>query len=169
MNENTIDSLREALKHSPDNNPLRLLLAETLLILNRLEEAETEFTTLLRNSKDIKVKIGLANVFYRKGNYSACNVIMEEVIEKGNPDISTLTLYAKGLLKENSIEKAMETYKRALEIDPNYFDEELDSQLRVKGAYSEEESSEEIDDRFLQKPTITFNDVGGMENIKKLN
>ena len=37
MNENTIDSLREALKHSPNNTPLRLLLAETLLGLNRLE------------------------------------------------------------------------------------------------------------------------------------
>ena len=42
MNDNTIDSLREALKHSPDNTPLRLLLADTLLNLNRLEEAEKE-------------------------------------------------------------------------------------------------------------------------------
>jgi SpoVK/Ycf46/Vps4 family AAA+-type ATPase len=169
MNENTIDSLREALKHSPNNTPLRLLLADTLLGLNRLEEAETEYTLLLRSSNDIKAKIGLAKVFYRKGNYSACNVILEEFIESGHPDIEALTLYAKGLLKENSVARAIETYKKVLSIDPNFFDEELDSQLRVKGGREESEPDEEevYDSRFLQKPAINFSDVGGMENIKK--
>lgn len=66
MNDSTIDSLREALKHSPDNTPLRLLLADTLLNLNRLEEAEKEYSTLLKISNDHKAKIGLATVFSRK-------------------------------------------------------------------------------------------------------
>lgn len=169
MNENTIDSLREALRHSPNNTPLRLLLAETLLGLNRLEEAESEYTLVLKSSNDIKAKIGLAKVFYRKGNYSACNVILEEFIEGGHQDIEALTLYAKGLLKENSVARAIETYKRVLSIDPNYFDEELDSQLRVKGGREENETEEdeEYDSRFLQKPAINFSDVGGMENVKK--
>lgn len=133
MNENTIDSLREALKHSPDNTPLRLLLANTLLSLNRVEEAETEFSTILKISNDNKAKVGLATVFYKKGNFSACNVILEEVIEHGTNEISVYTLYAKGLLKEHSVSKAIEAYKRALAIDPTYFDEELDSQLRKRG------------------------------------
>jgi SpoVK/Ycf46/Vps4 family AAA+-type ATPase len=168
MNENTIDSLREALKHSPNNMPLRLLLAETLLGLNRLEEAETEFTLIMKSSNDTKAKIGLAKVFYKKGNYSACNVILEEFIENGHEDIEALTLYAKGLLKENSVARAIETYKRVLSIDPNFFDEELDSQLRVKGGREEsEEEEEEYDSRFLQKPAINFSDVGGMETVKK--
>ena len=167
MNENTIDSLREALRHSPNNMPLRLLLADTLLGLNRLEEAEIEYTLILKSSNDTKAKIGLAKVFYRKGNYSACNVILEEFIESGHPDIEALTLYAKGLLKENSVARAIETYKRVLSIDPDYFDEELDSQLRVKGGREESEEEEEYDNRFLQKPDINFSDVGGMENIKK--
>lgn len=168
MNENTIDSLREALRHSPNNTPLRLLLADTLLGLNRLEEAETEYTLILKSSNDTKAKIGLAKVFYRKGNYSACNVILEEFIESGHEDIEALTLYAKGLLKENSVARAIETYKRVLSIDPNYFDEELDSQLRVKGGREEsEEEDEEYDSRFLQKPAINFSDVGGMETVKK--
>ncbi len=42
--------------------------------------------------------------FFKKGNYSACNVILEEVIEDGTNDINAITLYSKGLLKENSIE-----------------------------------------------------------------
>lgn len=167
MNDNTIDSLREALKHSPDNTPLRQLLADTLLTLNRLDEAETEFSTLLKISNDNKAKVGLATVFYKKGSYSACNVILEEVIEKGTNEINVFTLYAKGLLKEQSVAKAIEAYKKALAIDPKYFDEELDSQLRQKGTNEVSEAIDEIDSRFLQKPNINFSDVGGMEAVKK--
>jgi len=167
MNDNTIDSLREALKHSPDNKPLRLLLADTLLTLNRLEEAETEFSTLLKLTKDNKAKVGLAAVFFKKGSYSACNVILEEVIDNGTNEISVFTLYAKGLLKENSISKAIDAYKKALAIDPNYYDEDLDNQLRQRGSNEVTETEEEIDNRFLQKPSINFSDVGGMEVVKK--
>ncbi|OOV18636.1 AAA family ATPase [Flavobacterium sp. LM4] len=167
MNNNTIDSLKEALKHSPENTPLRFLLAETLLTLNRLEEAETEYLTLLRSTNDVKAKVGLATTFFKKGSYSACNVILEEVIEKGIQDVNVFALYAKGLLKENSIGKAVETYKRALAIDPKFFDEELDNQLRLKGSNEVIESDEEIDSRFLEKPTVNFADVGGMEFVKK--
>lgn len=167
MNENTIDSLREALKHSPDNNPLRLLLADTLLAMNRLDEAEAEYTTLLKTTNDTKSKIGLATVFFKKANYSACNVILEEIIESGTQDLNVYTLYAKGLLKENDIAKAMEAYQNALAIDPGYFDEELDNHLRLKGSNEVDDSEEEADSRFLQKPNIHFADIGGMESVKK--
>ena len=167
MNENTIDSLQEALKHSPDNVPLRFLLADTLLTLNRLEEAESEYSILLKHTNDTKAKVGLATVFFRKGSYSACNVILEEVIEKGTNDIHVFTLYAKGLLKEHSMSKAIDAYQKALAIDPNYFDEELDNQLRLPGSNEEDEIEEELDSRFLQKPDINFNDIGGMDAVKK--
>jgi SpoVK/Ycf46/Vps4 family AAA+-type ATPase len=167
MNDNTIDSLREALKYSPDNTPLRHLLADTLLTMNRLEEAEIEYSSLLKISNENKAKIGLATVFFKKGNYSACNVILEEVIESKANEISVYALYAKGLLKENSIAKAIEAYKNALAIDPNYFDEELDSQLRQRGSKEVTEKVDEINNRFLQKPNVNFNDVGGMESVKK--
>ncbi|TCC92121.1 AAA family ATPase [Pedobacter frigiditerrae] len=167
MNDNTIDSLRDALKHSPENTPLRLLLADTLLDLNRLEEAEAEYNMILKTSTNIKVKFGLATTFFKKGSYSACNVILEEVIEKGTTDVNILTLYAKALLKENAVSKAIETYKKALAINPNHSDEELDNQLRLKGHNEAEVVNEEIDNRFLQKPTINFSDVGGMDIVKK--
>ena len=167
MNNNAIDSLREALKHSPDNLPLRYLLADTLTNLNRLDEAEKEFTAILSISEEEKASIGLATVFYRKGNYSACNVILEQVIDNGTNELNVFTLYAKALLKENSIAKAIEAYKMALEIDPEYTDDELDAQLRQRGINNPTETDEEPDNRFLQKPDISFKDVGGMDLVKK--
>jgi len=167
MNDNTIDSLREALKHSPDNGPLRHLLAETLLSMNRLDEAEAEYSTLLKKFNDTKAKMGLATVFFKKGNYSACNVILEEVIENGTADANVFLLYAKGMLKENAIPKAIEAYQQALFIDPQATDDELDSQLRMRGTSETDEPGDDADMRFLQKPTINFSDVGGMETVKK--
>ena len=164
---NTIDSLREALRHSPDNIPLRQLLADTLLNTNKLEEAEKEYSAILRISNDNKAKVGLATVFYKKGSYSSCNVILEELIENGANEIGVYTLYAKCLLKENSIPKAIEAYKKALSIDPKYFDSELDDFLRQRDNQKVSVIDEELDDRFLQRPNINFDDVGGMTTVKK--
>ena len=169
MNDTTIEGLREALIHSPENLPLRFLLANALLNLNKLDEAESEYLTLLKLTPDYKAQLGLATVFYRKGNFSACNVILEEVIANGIRELSVYTLYAKGLLKENSIGKAIDTYKEALAIDPNSFDEELDMHLRQRGGNEPTAPylDEEHDIRFLQKPDINFEDVGGMETVKR--
>ncbi|MBL7718164.1 MAG: AAA family ATPase [Flavipsychrobacter sp.] len=166
MSDTTINSLREALGHSPDNRPLRHLLASTLLDMNRLDEAEVEYSILLKNANDIPAKMGLAKVFFMKGSYSACNVVLEALIESGIHDKNAFTLYAKALLKENAYAKAIEAYKKALAIDPGHIDEELDKELRVKGAVMMPEE-EEVDSRFLEKPAINFKDVGGMESVKK--
>lgn len=167
MNETTIASLREALRHSPDNAPLRLLLADHLLAMNRLEEAEAEYALLLQQTRDAKARIGMARVFFRKGNYSACNVILEEVIDDGTNDVQVYTLHAKALLKENSVARAVEVYKKALALDPGCADEELDNQLRLRSNSEAPEPDEELDGRFLQKPNLTFSDVGGMDTVKK--
>lgn len=168
MNNQTIEDLKEALRFSPDNALLRLLLADNLSASNRLEEAEVEYVALLKTSGEVKIKVGLATVFFKKGNYSACNVILEEVIGSGSKDLNIFTLYTKALLKEGAIEKAIETYKRALDIDSSYFDQELDNQLKIKGQSEPIDWMElEVDSRFLENSTISFSDVGGMEAVKK--
>jgi transitional endoplasmic reticulum ATPase len=77
MNEESINSLREALSFSPENIPLRLHLADSLTSLQKLNEAEKEYKHVLGLSPDnIKGKTGLANVYYALGNYSTAMVIM---------------------------------------------------------------------------------------------
>jgi transitional endoplasmic reticulum ATPase len=168
MSEETIQNLQEALKQSPDNIPLRQMLADALLQLNKLEEAEMEFTRILQKiPRDLKATFGLAKVYFYKANYSACNVILEDLIDKGTTDTNIFVLYAKGLIKENAIQKAADIYKKALDIDPRFYDEELDSYLRQRNGFEVFENEEELDERFLQKPSINFSEVGGMETVKK--
>lgn len=170
MNEETINSLEEALKHSPDNLPLRLLLADTLLMLGRLDEAERQYV-ILDQARHPKAKPGLAKIFFSRGNYSACNLILEEALAEssGEATLDTLTLYARGLLKENAIGRAVEVYRRILAIDPSFADEELDSELRFRssGSMSDATSSGDDSERFLERPDIRFADVGGMQSVKK--
>jgi len=173
MDDNSINSLKEALRFSPDNIPLKQHLAEILLRANRLEEAEEEFSGLLKLSSDSNAKFGLARVFFLKNEYSKCNVILEHLIEDEPRNFDMLLLYAKALLRENAISNAIDIYKRALKLNPGYQDEELDRELRLSGTVSDEDDydDEEYDDNFessfIQRPSINFSDVGGMENVKK--
>lgn len=169
MTQNTIDSLREALKFSPENIPLRLHLAETLFNLNRLEEAEKEYLEALGIEQNDKALIGLAKVYYRKEAYATCNVILEDLLRSQPDNLDVLVLYTRSSLKENAWDNARETYQRILEHYPHFTDEELDAQLRVRGQaseYSEEAGEDEIS-LFMQKPDVNFSDVSGMEQVKK--
>lgn len=166
MDENTLNSLREALKFSPGNIPLKIHFAETLTKANLLDEAEEQYTELLKATSDSKVKAGLANVFYLKGEYSKCNVVLEEAIShEPSPGFELLLLHAKALLKENELDAAADAYRKVIEKNPGFRDEELDANLRLAvGPQDEEEQSGEY---FIQKPGISFKDVGGMEKVKK--
>jgi transitional endoplasmic reticulum ATPase len=171
MSDNAIDSLRDALGYSPENVALRLLLADTLLTFNRLEEAEVEYATILRSSDEPKAKVGLAKVFYQRGSYSACNVVLEELIESDERNLEALVLHARALLKEKSIGKAMEMYKKVLAIEPNFQDEALDQAFRMTGrlddSIDDDDGDDELENRFLQKPNMNFSDVGGMDGVKR--
>ena len=167
MDENAINSLREALKISPNNIPLKQHLAEILLKLNRLEEAEQEYAELVQMNGSHTSKLGLAKVFFLREEYSKCNVILEELIEEDNADFEGLILYAKALLREQSVSKALEIYQQALSLNPSFQDEELDNALRETPEQYETHSSEGPENSFIQKPSIDFEDVGGMENVKK--
>ncbi|MBO9152017.1 AAA family ATPase [Chitinophaga sp. GCM10012297] len=170
MTQSTIDSLREALKFSPENVPLRLHLAETLFNLNRLEEAEKEYLEALGIEQNDKALIGLAKVYYRKEAYATCNVILEDLMKSQPDNLDVLVLYTRSSLKENAWDNARETYQRLLEHYPNFSDEELDAQLRVRGQqapFSEDEAGDDEISLFMQKPDINFSDVSGMEQVKK--
>ena len=81
--EATIQALREALRISPDNLPLRQHLAETLLGLGRLDEAEQEYRHALASAGDNDaLKVGLANVFYQQGKNSQALVIVETLLRQ---------------------------------------------------------------------------------------
>lgn len=167
MDDNTVNSLREALKFSPDNIPLRLHLADTLRQLSRLEEAEQEYQQVLKRENNPKATIGLAHIYYTKSNYATASVILEEYLKSNQHTVDALVLYTRCLLEENEFHQALETYQEVLALNPHFTDEELDEKLRVGTAADYNTEIDEYDIKFLQKPDIDFSHVGGMEAVKR--
>jgi transitional endoplasmic reticulum ATPase len=167
MDNDTIDNLREALKFSPNNIPLKKLLAESLLAAKRLEEAEKEFVELANLSPAKSFKVALADIFLQKGEISKSIVVLEEVLEQHTEDFDTLLLYTKALLAEKSIYKAQEVYQKAISLNPLYRNDELDAQFRMSSSADSGSDDDDLANEFVQKPNINFNHVGGMANVKK--
>src|SRR5512134_1668881 len=62
--DDAIEPLREALRHSPSNVPLRQHLADTLLAHNRGEEAEKEYREAIALAPgNVSLQVGLARAF----------------------------------------------------------------------------------------------------------
>jgi SpoVK/Ycf46/Vps4 family AAA+-type ATPase len=184
--DDVISSLREALKLSPDNLPLRQHLAEQLLAGGRAEEASEEFKTALSaRPEDAKLKIGLATSYYQQGKNSTAMVIVEDLVKGRDCPAKATLLYARLLLRAGDVERAVRQYKKAVEEEPQLADIELASRLGVRaepgGADEQDEAPRAVVDgkvrtawedpgpaasADLERPGISFKDVGGMEPLK---
>src|ERR1051325_4645007 len=99
MSHETIKSLREALSFSPDNVPLRLHLAETLMQEALYAEAGVEYTEVLNRSYgNSKAKLGLAEAYFHQQKFSTAIIIYEE-IQHQLPPAATI-LYVTCLIRE---------------------------------------------------------------------
>ncbi|QOV88375.1 ATP-binding protein [Humisphaera borealis] len=180
--DDMIKSLREALKHSPDNLPLRLHLGESLMGLGRYEEAEWEYKAAIEAAPhDARCKLGLADAYFKGGKGSPAMVVVEELIKLPNPPARTYLLYSKLLFKSGDVDRAVRQYKRAIEADEELADGTYAGQLGIHGSAAEEAESDVVDGRMrasgaggsdgdpsipIERPKITFADVGGMDTLK---
>lgn len=175
MDNDAIKNLEEALRYSPENTPLRLHLAELFLKDRQFEKAIGHFKQILdKEPNNEKAGLGLAKSYLEKKEYSSCIIFLEEFTRKNSRSADALIILGKAYLREGSVEDAQNTYKKALMLNPGISDEELDRELKVSVGfdYGDEDPEfddyeENFDDKIIEKPDINFNDVGGLENIKK--
>lgn len=175
MNQDMINSLREALNASPDNHTLRNMLAEALLEAAQLTEAEEEFNQVIsKDPGNTRAKIGLSKTLVASGKPQIALVILEEIIESNSPTPETHLLYAELLLDEGEDHKAAKHYRLAIEGNTSLATPELDARFRnaskvpswVEGEDEEFEGSE-IDHGMIEKPKINFSHIGGMDKVKE--
>ena len=183
--EHTVNALRDALRVSPDNLPLRLHLASTLMTLGRYADAEGEYRHALTQSPDhLEVKLGLAHAYNQQGKNSHALVIVEDLIKAPDAPAATFVLYARLLSAAGDGRRAASMYRRGIELDPGVADQELAERLGVEDPEkSRHEEPDDVDDEGrqrsawqapgagaeveLERPKIGFSDVGGMEGVKE--
>ncbi len=171
MANEIIKNLLEALTVSPENVALRIHIAELMLAEKMYEEAGEQFREVLNKSYgNTKAQLGLASCYFHTQKYSAAIIIYEQLQNQLPP--TDQIYFIKCLIRENSLQQAVELYQRVIAINPDFKDEEIDSLLRsptMQHAGSDD-WADDIDNSnayFMEKPKTKFADVGGMQRVKE--
>jgi len=180
MLNNPFDPLREALKQSPDNVPLRQHLAELLLERGLSGEAEIEFRKALQLQPDnVNLQLGLARSFLRQEKTSEAFVVVESLMQRRDTPAAAYILHARLLVRTGDIQRAVAQYKTGVSEDPAVADTELAARLGISDEPAHGES-ELVDGRLrasrepmsdmqadVERPKTNFAEVGGMETLKE--
>ena len=170
MSNDHLNALLLALEASPENLPLRKMIVQEYVKAEDWAGAGPHIKFIVEQEpSNVEAKFQLAQLYYHNGTFSAAIVVMEELMAQGSDDPFWLTLYSKSLLKDGSIEEARDAYQQILRLDPQFSDAELDAEFRLtqsaqEGGYDDDFVEQSLG---MQKPTINFSNVGGMEAVKK--
>ena len=172
MNE-IIEQLKQAVDISPENIPLRLHLAEMMLQQNLHADASDQFSQVLkREHGNTKALTGLSEIYIKQNKFSAAIILFEQLQQQHALNFDHRIKFIRCLLKENSVTQAKELYAQVLKEQPNFRDTEIDAALRMPGmetgmdADSLLEELSNTGNLFMEKPTVKFSDVGGMQKMK---
>ncbi len=186
MTPDDLAPLRDALRHSPDNVPLRVHLAAQLVGLGLADEAEALLKEGLRLAPGSEpIKLALAQAYEAAGKRSAALVVVEDVIRTSGAPAPAYLLHARLLLAAGEVERAAREHRKALDADPEAgADPELARLLgageapdpsaggavrdgRLRQAQGDEPGAPDDLERLVERPRVTFADVGGMERLKE--
>ena len=172
-----IQPLRQALDLSPENLPLRLLLARSLMRHFRYQEAEEELRGAMAQAPDNgEAGLLLADTFFRQSKYSESLALVETMSQRGFPPPPVRLLHARLLAQAGQVPEAIARYRDAVADDPGLIDNELAERLGldadegsdlVEGMLRAGEIDAEDLPVDLERPRIDFEDVGGMEDVKE--
>lgn len=165
--DETLRDLRAALRLSPENVLLKQFIANHLLTHGEAEESQIEYeAALLLDPQNSTLKLGLARSFYQQGKDSDGVAIVEEILQDGTSNSIVLALYSRLLMRLGHTDRAVEQFKLATAQDPQMDATDLATELGLNLNSYEDlavvDSQSEID-----RPTITFRDLGGMESVKE--
>ncbi len=179
-----LDSLRAAVRVSPDNLPLLLLFAETCLEEFHPDEAVDSFQKIIAaEPAHRQARLGLARALHQAGKTSEAIVRLEAFVAEHPDEASAWLHLSRFLMAEGQREPARECYEKSLKLPGGRQDPGLEQELflqdgepkakaRVTNEGWEAPSSaqpekESVPDEFLERPGITFEDVGGMDTVKE--
>lgn len=183
--EKTLQTLRDAVNLAPGNFGLTEHYVKTLLDLTRYQEAEDFLSqTISSQPKSSQLQLLMAEVFYRANKNNHALAIVETLSDGDPPLAGALVLQAKLLYRAGDVQSAVQKYKDAIDIDEDSSDDDFASLLGIvePGAWTPESGPDEVVDgrirqsvsepddnpsQPIEKPTISFDHVGGMESVKE--
>jgi transitional endoplasmic reticulum ATPase len=125
-----LTAIREALEQSPDNISLLLLHGQACVDELCLAEARESFSRAIDLQPDMpEAHLGLARILMLEGDLSAAAVRVEAVVQSEPQHTGAHLLHSRILLAEGNRAKALESFQRAVRIDPSAGDSALEQSL----------------------------------------
>jgi len=180
-NEDVIRALQAAAAATPNSAPLHKHLADMLLANGDYVEATKSYRRALDlTPDDDAIKIALADAYYRQDKVDVALVILEELLRGPQPPAPALLLAARAYLAAGEQTAAARVYGHAIAADPALADNDLarcltgdvppadatslpENELVFVTAGEEAASPPSSD---VERPQLTFKDVGGMDKLK---
>ncbi len=160
-----VSALREALAFSPDNVPLRMHLARTLLDAGRWAEAASELREVLVRAPDrADARLAAGTAASELGDDA--RVVEHWWPVRADLDPEDLRDLARAALRTGARDRAQIAYDEVLARDPALRDLELDRTLRMHLVDTPAPPPEPPPPP-RARPAITFADVGGLETLKE--
>ena len=177
-----IEAIRQAIKLAPGNVDLILHLCNTLMDHGKHEDAEQEYRDALRQTPGSEsLQLGLARCYYLQGKNSHAMSILETLESQDRMFPRAMVLHAKLLYRDGDVSSAVARYRDAVDREPECEDTDFASLLgigdwgdqsddevcngRIRAGNFEDES--QPFDSSVERPKISFADVGGMESVKE--
>ncbi|MEM1447663.1 MAG: AAA family ATPase [Planctomycetota bacterium] len=135
MTDDPTGPLRDALRVSPDNQPLRRHLADTLAGLGRHDEAEAEYKTLLAASPDDDgVRLALSSSYLAQGKVSHAAVLVELCAGRAGADPAPYVMLARVRFAEQDLRGARAAFREACDRDPSLASSDVAEELGMRAA-----------------------------------
>ncbi|MDP2314975.1 MAG: AAA family ATPase [Pseudomonadota bacterium] len=161
-----VSALREALAFSPDNVPLRMHLARTLLEAGRWQEAASELREVLLRAPDrADARLAAGTAASELGDDA--RVVEHWWPVRDDLDPEDLRDLARAAVRSGARDRAQIAYDELLARDPALRDLELDRALRMHLVDTPAAEPEPPPPPRPARPAITFADVGGLESLKE--
>ena len=181
MPHDPVTALLEAVQLSPDNIPLRRHLVRTLIGLGRWDDAGREGRAGRPARRRPSGQVRSGRDYSQQGKTSQSLVILEDLVRAPDAAGAAHVLYARLLLVTGDAPCAVAQYKLGVERDPQAGDTELAGRLGISPADAADDTGEVFEGRVresyqggsgqfdtpIERPSMRFADVGGMDAVKE--
>ncbi len=178
MDDTTLASLKAALAASPDNAHLRGLVLKAHLDRNELKEARTVLGDHAPDALPEPDRLHAARALLQSGEPERALTFAST-----SPSAEAALLRARAFASLGRKDEARTSYQRAVSLNPTLEDKDLLAQLtatvrdvqpasphgpRLRVIANDDTSANEVDRVVAPpQPPLTFQDVGGLEDIKQ--
>ncbi|MEL7043754.1 MAG: sulfotransferase [Pseudomonadota bacterium] len=158
--EPALQSLRAAIKHSPQPARIEQRLAQLLSISGQNREAESVLEAQLEadpRRKAIAEAMELANA----GKFKQAETVYRDILRNNPEDVDALRLLGVSRVKREQFDEAAACFRRAVELAPDF----LKAWINLGAALSDQQKFDEAEAAFLKALDLQPNSLHVLERL----